>query len=260
MKTLSIIIPVYNEENRIGRLLRAFSKAQDFGGISLEKIIFVDDGSTDKTVLKIKKARPQIEKAHNTKLETISYSVNRGKGYAVRQGMLAADSDYTLLMDCDLSTKLTELTKMLPAIQKNADVVIGTRRNGISTVIEHQPRLREILGQGFTLLSQIMLNTWISDFTCGFKLFSRGAKNNIFKRARIERWGYDSEVLFLARKLGYATIEVPVVWSDDSRSKVNLVVDIVRSFSELLQIRLYDFVGEYSEAPIFSRFMNIFQN
>src|SRR5207245_1659543 len=142
------------------------------------------------------------------RIQIISYSQNQGKGYAVRRGMLASKADYTLFFDADISTPLSEISKFMPEIKKGTQVIVGTRKNGKSTVLVRQPRYRELLGRGFTLLAQTVLNTQITDFTCGFKAFSKTAKDDIFKKAVINRWGYDAEILFLAKRRGYTAKEV----------------------------------------------------
>jgi len=130
-------------------------------------------------------------------------------------------------------------------MQRGEDVIIGTRKNGESTVVEHQPLYRELLGRCYTLLSQMILNTWATDFTCGFKAFSQNAKVEIFTRGQIDRWGYDSEILFLAKRLGYKINEKAVLWFDDSDTRVNLFKAVFTSLSELMRIRMYEFTGKY---------------
>lgn len=239
MKTLSFVIPVYNEEKRIGETIKALKKEYFFSGIKLEQIIFVNDGSTDKTLKLISSQKKEIESASKIQLIIVSYKHNKGKGYAVKQGMLRSKSDYTLLFDADISTPIREFKKFIPYINRDIDVIIGTRKNGKSTVLKRQPRYRELLGRGFTLLSNITLNTWVTDFTCGFKAFSKKAKDDIFPKSIINRWGYDAEVIFLARKLNYSIREQAVTWKNDDHTKVNLLIDLPKTFYELFKIRTY---------------------
>lgn len=245
MKTLSFVIPMYNEEKRLEKTVLALKEGVYFAGIKLEKIIFVDDGSTDKTVLALKKHKRSIERSTIAKVSIISYPVNRGKGYAVRRGMAESNSDYTLLFDADMSTPLKELAKFLPFIEEGVPVIIGTRKNGESTVVKAQPIHRQILGRGFTFLSNSILGTKVTDFTCGFKAFSKSAKDIIFNACRIERWGYDSEIVYLATKFDLKIQEKAVKWFDDKRSKVNVLKDIFGSLNELFEIRLNDLKGLY---------------
>lgn len=241
MKTLSFVIPVYNEEKRIGKTIKALLGGFSFAGLKLEKVIFVDDGSKDETKSKIKNQKSKIEKKLKAKIKIISYSKNRGKGYAIKKGMLASKSDYTLMFDADMSTKIKELKKFMPYINKDVDIIIGTRKNGHSTVVKHQPLYRELLGHGFTLLSNIILDTWVTDFTCGFKAFSKEAKNRIFENTLIDRWSYDAEIIYLAKKMNLTIQEKAVVWKNDPGTKVNLMKDLPETLTDLIKIRLYDY-------------------
>lgn len=239
MTRLTLVIPVYNESRRLGQTFAALNHWQLPKAITLDKIIFVNDGSTDDTLKKIRSVKLKYPK------QVISYNQNMGKGYAVKTGMLASKSPYTLFVDCDMSTPLDQIEKFIPYMNKGIDVVIGTRKNGHSTVIKHQPLLREKMGKVFTYLSQFILQVKVTDFTCGFKAFSKKAKDDIFKRSQINRWGYDSEVLFLATRLHYSLVERSVTWSDQKNSKVNLLKDAFKSFMELVEIRLSYFLNVY---------------
>lgn len=238
MITLSLVIPVYNESKRLDRLFQALQKGVELSGVCIERLIFVDDGSTDYTERKLAANKDRIEQATRAEVRIVSYTPNKGKGYAVRKGLQESASDYTLFMDADMSTPLTELVKFVPYFKKSTPVIIGTRKNGHSTVIKHQPLYRELLGKGFTLLSQLILNTWVTDFTCGFKALAREAKEQICQSATVNRWSYDAEFLFLAQSFGYRIQEVPVVWSNDERTKVNLMVDIPKTLLDLFAIRV----------------------
>lgn len=233
---LSIIIPVYNEEKRICHLEEVFTFFRNLP-FSWELIV-VNDGSQDRTLEALQAWRD------NKNFRIISYGQNRGKGYAIKQGMLQAEGQYRLFMDIDLSTPLEEFNKFMPWLG-TADIIIGTRKSQIGQIIEHQPKLREILGKGFTKLSQVWLRVKVSDFTCGFKCFSCEAAQIIFPRLKIERWGFDSEILFLAKKFGLSVKEVGVRWRNDPHTKVNLKRDIWRSLCDLIQIRLNDWQGKY---------------
>lgn len=243
MKTLTFVIPVYNEEERIGKTFEALKELRLPHGLKLREVIFVNDGSTDKTESRIKKYELSIKNKtiipnSRFSIQLISYTENRGKGYAIRTGMLASDADYTLFFDADMSTPLTELKRFMPFILKNTDVIIGTRKNGKSTVIKHQPLYRELLGRGFTKLTQLMLGVTVTDFTCGFKAFSRKATEQIFPRTKINGWGYDAEVIFLAFRAQLTIAEKAVLWSNDERTKVNLFRAVPDTLLELLTIHL----------------------
>lgn len=235
MKTISFVIPLYNEEQRIGKAFKALNGLVLPVGLKLEKVIFVNDGSKDRTLAKIQafKERSKLGK----KIQIVSYSRNQGKGYAIKKGMLESDSDYTLFFDADMSTPLTEIKKFMPYFDKNIDVVIGTRKNFESTVTKHQPLIRELLGKGFTLLTQIALNVIVTDFTCGFKAFSRNSVGPIFEDSIIKGWGYDAEILFLAKKYGFSYDEKAVLWANDERSKVKIYKAIPQTMQELWEIK-----------------------
>lgn len=230
---ISVIVPVYNESRRVHRLQLMI----DFLNTLKERseLIVVDDGSTDDTL----KVLRSIKKGQSFRI--ISYKTNKGKGFAVKTGMLAAQGDYRLFLDSDLSTPISEMTKFIPVLPK-ADITIGTRKSDKANVVTPQPPLRKWLGRGFTFLSQILLNVWISDFTCGFKFFSKKAAVRIFSKVKVFRWGFDSEVLYLAKKFGFTVKEIPVTWENDLNSKVRFPRDLIISFRELLAIRSNDWL------------------
>lgn len=244
-KTISFVIPVYNEEKRLIKTATAIRNAVIPEYLKLEKIIFVDDGSVDATLELLYKFSEQIKNDTQAEVKVVSYKKNRGKGYAIKTGMAYSHSDYTLFFDADMATPLIELEKFVSFMKDNRPVIIGTRKNGESTVVKHQPRFRELLGRAYTLLSQLILNTWVTDFTCGFKAFSREARVDVFTRSMIDRWGYDSEILYLSRKLGYNIVEKAVIWSDDSDTKVKLSKAVFTSLAELFRIRFYNITGRY---------------
>jgi dolichyl-phosphate beta-glucosyltransferase len=237
---LSIVIPVYNEEKRVEKAVKALDKyltSQEF----LTEVIFVDDGSVDETVETIKKLGP------NFNYRILRYKPNRGKGYAIKQGMLSAGGRYLLFMDVDMSTPIEEFDKFRPLIKENSHVLIGTRKTKGAQIKKRQKLFRQKLGEVFTLLSNTFIVNGVTDFTCGFKLFSREAGKKVFTKQKIERWGFDSEILFLANKHGYNIEEIPVTWTNDERTKVNLLKDVTRSLSDLVRIRLNNFRGLYDK-------------
>ncbi len=232
----SIIVPVYNETRRLGNLsaiVRFLNSMPETW-----ELIVVNDGSTDDSL-------DLITKMNRAQQFTIvSYPDNRGKGYAIKRGMLAATGEYRLFLDCDLSTPIEEIDKIRPLVEKYP-VVIGTRKTKGAKVLVHQPWLRETLGKGFTFLSQIFLSVNVSDFTCGFKCFSETAAQKIFSKSLIYRWGFDSEILYLATKYGYPIKEVPVTWKNDLFSRVKFPQDLITSFADLFHIRLNDLYNRY---------------
>ena len=236
MVSISIVFPVFNEEERLSKALKI---CQDYQKqYPSWQFIFVDDGSTDKTKTIIKKAG----------FEVISYQNNQGKGYALKQGVSKASQPLTLITDIDFSTPLSELPKLNQEIEVGFDMVIGSRKTKGAKVTKHQPRLREWLGARFTDLSNLWLGLKVTDFTCGFKLFKTSTVKKIFSLQRIKRWGYDAEIVFIAKKLGIKIKEVAVVWHNDDRTRVNLGKDILRSLLDLVLIRFYQLTGHYSKS------------
>ena len=235
---LSIIVPIYNEEKRLARGITQILKFIDKQSFPVELIV-VNDGSTDATNKLLKNLK-------HASLQLIYYEKNQGKGYAVQKGMQNAKGVWRLFMDIDLSTPIEEFHKFLPHF-KNFDVVIGSRRTKDSKVLVHQAFLREWLGSVFTWLSSTFLRVGISDFTCGFKCFSKDAASKLFSLQRLDGWGFDSELMFLAQKEGFLIKEVPVTWSNDSQTRVVLIKDVYRSLIDLIKIRVNDVLGKYSK-------------
>ncbi len=245
MKTLSIVIPVYNEQERLHKTFEALIELQLPRGLKLQKVIFVNDGSDDNSKFIMQNTMSHLENKLKAKVKIISYRNNKGKGYAISRGMKVSKADYTLFCDADMSTHVSEIKKFMTSIRKGIPVIIGTRKNSHSTVVRHQPIVRELLGRGFTLISRIILNTRVTDFTCGFKAFSKESKDTLFPLLKVKDWGFDAELLFLGRISGFEFKEVPVVWSDDRRSKVKLWRDIPKSLLDLFYVRFISLIHLY---------------
>lgn len=232
----SIIVPVYNESNRLDKLTKINSY---LGRLKVKtELIVVNDGSADDTKRKLE----DLKKKLNFKL--VSYDQNKGKGHAVKTGMLRARGKCRLFTDIDLSVPIEECANFMRFIEKNP-VMIGSRRVKGAKIILHQPIIRELMGRFFTFLSQKILGLKITDFTCGFKMLQEEAAKKIFERSRINRWGFDSEILFIAQKLGYKIFEIPVTWTHDPKTKVKFPHDIIRSFIDLILIRINNLRGFY---------------
>lgn len=255
MKTISFIIPVYNEEKRLAKTFKALRELKLPKSLNLESVIFVDDGSTDNSKLLIRKASLLIGAILKTNIKLISYPQNKGKGFAIKQGLLYASSDYTFFFDADISTPLWEVSKFLPYFKDDIDLVVGTRKTQGSEVIIHQSHLREFLGQAFTLFTKIFLGLKVSDITCGFKAISRRAAAIIAPQLKINGWGYDAELFFLTQKEGFKSMEVPVIWSNDPNSRVKIKEAVITTLKELFTIR-----WEYSVKPgllAYPRFLSL---
>ena len=237
MIKISVVIPVFNEEKRLPKTFSALVELSKDPFCSGAEIIFVDDGSRDGT----RKLIENFRSGKNVKL--VSYEKNRGKGFAVRQGMMAADNDYALFLDADMSTPLGELKKFAPFMERGAHVIIGTRKTAGAKILKHQPYLRQKMGEVYTALANLATGARVSDFTCGFKCFSREAVRGIFPHMKIDRWSYDAEILYLATLRNLKIHEVPVSWSNDADSRVRLGKDALQSFTDLLKIRLNKYPG-----------------
>lgn len=239
---LSIVIPLYNEARRVCKSFAALARFADARLVPSYEVIFVDDGSRDAT-------RALVEEfiATHPSARLVSHKKNCGKGAAVRTGMLAARGAWRLFADADMATDLLEFRGFLPPLAAGAPVVIGSRRTAGASVRVHQPRLREALGGVYTFLANLFTGASVSDFTCGFKCFSAEAAKAIFARAKIARWSYDAEILFLARLLGFPIKEVPVSWANDGATRVRLWRDAPRSLVDLFVIRLLAAAGKYNE-------------
>lgn len=231
---LSLVIPVFNEENCIEKTLKRtidYLSSKNF----IYEIIVADDGSTDKT----EEIVERFAKNHsNSTIKFVTHNIHKGKGFAVNTGMKSSVGEYSLFLDADLSTDIKELEKLISYMQEGTDIVIGSRRIAGAKVEIHQPVIREFMGRVFTWLSNLFLGTEFSGFTCGFKCFSKKAKERIFSLQKITNWSYDAEILFLAKKLGYRIKEIPIVWRNDPTTKVNLFRDTIVSFIGLIRIRL----------------------
>jgi dolichyl-phosphate beta-glucosyltransferase len=230
---ISIVIAAYNEENRIGESLLRIEEHLATLDLNYE-IIVVDDGSTDAT--------SDIVKAHKWKIPNrrlIHYAVNRGKGYALRQGVLAAIGDVFLLTDADLSTPIEEFSRLLPYVSRGGyDVVIGSRALKSSEITRKQPWWRQSMGKIFNGIVRLIALNDFSDTQCGFKLFSGNCAKVLFRDAIIDRFAFDVEILLRAQMEGYRILEAPVKWSNSPGSKVNPLSDSLRMLCDLVRIRL----------------------
>jgi dolichyl-phosphate beta-glucosyltransferase len=236
---LSIVVPAYNEEARLGRTLHRVCTVMDGSGICFE-VIVVDDGSDDNTA-GIARAFAEVF----PQIRIVRLSENRGKGNAVRHGLLEARGDYVLMSDADLSTPIEELFRRMPHVEDGYDVVIGSRKMRGAKVVVPQSEHRRFMGKVFSLLSQMLLVPGIHDFTCGFKLFKREVAHDLARSQRLHDWSFDTEILYLAHRRDHRVKEVPVTWVNSPDTKVRLLRDTFGSFLGLLRIRLNELLGRY---------------
>jgi dolichyl-phosphate beta-glucosyltransferase len=237
--TVSIVVPAFNEAGRIAETVRKIDAFVRQSPLVFELIV-VDDGSTDRT--------SEIVRSVGAKgLRLIRNDENHGKGYTVRQGVLAASGKYVLFTDADLSAPIEELNKLLEvATRQEADVVIGSRSLDRRYIQKHQSHLRELGGIAFNLLVRFFLGLRLHDTQCGFKLFQRERSRRVFEEQTTFGFGFDPELLFLAKRNGLKIYEAPVRWSHAEGSKVKFLRDGVLMLFDLVRIRWNLITGKYS--------------
>ncbi|TLS66942.1 glycosyltransferase family 2 protein [Mariprofundus erugo] len=229
---LSVIIPAYNEQERLPATLRdAYAWLQANFDDSFE-IVVVDDGSVDATSAKVRELAADMPE-----LRLLQQPHNRGKGAAVRRGMLESVGTVRLFMDADHATHISEVVKVMPAIDGGADVVVASRQHPDSDIAQHQSWLREHMGQGFNLLMRGMVGLDMPDTQCGFKAFTAVAADAVFSRQKLDGFSFDVEALFLAQALGLNMVEIPVRWVNEPNSRVRILVDPMKMFADLIRIR-----------------------
>jgi dolichyl-phosphate beta-glucosyltransferase len=241
--THSIIIPAYNESARIGATLDSVLAYVAERGWDAE-VIVVNDGSHDSTAEVV---RGYVDK--HPALRLLENPGNRGKGYSVRNGMLHARGQLLLFSDADLSSPIEEAAKLLAAISGGADIAIGSRWLRADLQTQRQPLYHQLFGRVFNLLLRVILGLKFKDTQCGFKAFTGRAARAIFPLQKIERWGFDPELLYLAKKLGFRVVEVPVAWAHRGGTRISPVRDGARMFGEMLKIRWNALSGKYATAP-----------
>ena len=244
--TYSIVLPAYNERERISATLEKILAYAQRRGWNAE-VIVVNDGSSDDTA-KIVAGYA----SRNDGLRLLENPGNRGKGYSVRNGMLHARGEILLFSDADLSSPIEESVKLFEAIANGADIAIGSRWLDPRLQIRRQPFYRRVFGRIFNLALRSILGLQFKDTQCGFKAFTRRSAQAIFPLQKIERWGFDPELLYLARRSGFVVREVPVAWSHREGTRISPLRDGIRMFGEILRIRWYALKGNYAMSPAVS--------
>ena len=239
---LSIVIPAYNESARIEATLERVLECVKTRFWDAE-VLVVDDGSTDDTV-----AIVQRWMEVHPRLHLVKNPGNRGKGYSVRNGLLQAAGDIAMFTDADLSAPIEEAEHLIEAIDAGADVAIGSRWLDKQKQTVHQPLYRRFFGRCFNGVTRKVIGLPFKDTQCGFKAFRRDAAQIIFRLQTIERWGFDPEILFIARRLKYNIVEVPVTWGHDERSRISYLKDGTKMLQEMAEIRANSLRGRYDAA------------
>ncbi len=239
MKDVSIVIPVYNEAGCLEKNVATVVKYLEAQPFSWE-LLLINDGSTDDTAgigLKIAENHRDVYLA--------GYSINLGKGHAVKTGMLQVTGRLRIFMDADLAVPVEFIESLWEPFEQGADIVIGSRHLRDSVYKVPEGFIRTFLGSTYRKFTLALFRLKVSDITCGLKGFSAGATQAVFSRSKVKRWGYDAEILFIAEKLGYCIREIPVDWIHSFASKVRLGQDIPGTFSEMLTIWVNYKKGRY---------------
>jgi len=234
--SISIVIPVYNEERRATVFLQSvidYLLEKDFSC----ELVVVDDGSRDRTIA-------VTESLLSAKLpgsyRIIKLPANKGKGAAIREGMLQAKGDYIFFLDADGSTSIREIDSFIPKFSPGIDIYIATR-----TIKHKAPQKRKFFGYGYIFMANLLLGLRVVDITCGFKCYSHESARKIFPLQTLNNWSFDAEDLFIARKHGYEIMGIPVHWQHVGESKVKVFKNVVVCALDLLRIRMKDSRGLY---------------
>lgn len=227
----SVIIPAYNEAERIRPTIESVFDHFSSRPHDRLELIVVDDGSTDNT-------REVVQSFGNNRYLSITPErPNIGKGFSVKQGMLASTANRALFMDADGSTPISEFDKLENAFESGFDVAIGSRSAKGAEIKLHQPLHREMMGRTFNFFVKWLSGLNFEDTQCGFKAFTRHAAADVFIRQKLDGFAFDVEALYLANKLGYKIAEVPIIWTDSPKSKVNTLTDPIRMFADTARVR-----------------------
>lgn len=236
---LSIVVPAWNEGKRIIRTLESIDAYLSSRNIRAE-VLVVDDGSEDDMVDQIASIQSKMPY-----IKILSYAPNHGKGYATRYGVLRAQGDIVLFMDSDGSTSIDHFDAMQKKFNEGADVVISNRYLKESHIRVKQPWLRRLLSRSANKLIQVILLWGVTDTQNGFKAFTKEAAKSIFERVTIDRWGFDMEVLVIARKQGYTIAEIPVTWNNDADTRIKFAADSTQTLHDLIYIKTNLIKGRY---------------
>jgi dolichyl-phosphate beta-glucosyltransferase len=241
---ISIVIPAYNESARIGKALGEVVRVVRERTWQAE-VLVVNDGSTDSTASLVQdfaRLHPEVRLLNNPE--------NRGKGFSVRHGVLNAVGEIVMFTDADLSAPMEEAERLFDALHQGADIAIGSRWLQRERQTHQQPLYRQFFGRCFNAITRLIMGLPFADTQCGFKAFRRPVAQTIFQLQRIERWGFDPELLFIALKRGYKIQEVPVTWGHDERSRLSYLKDGIKMLEDIAYIRWEAFAGAYDRSVV----------
>ncbi len=234
---LSLIFPAHNEESRLPATLEQtaeFLKGQAF----TSEIIVVENGSTDRTLEIAREYAGQLPGVR------VFHEEVRGKGLAVRRGMLAATGTYRMFLDVDLSMPISEVNRFIPPALPDVEIAIASRE-APGAVRYDEPGYRHFVGRGFNLLVRLLALPGLQDSQCGFKCFRGDLAEELFRLQTIAGWTFDVEVLFIARRRGYRVVEIPIAWYHNPQSKMHVIEGSIQMFADLCAIRRNGWVGRY---------------
>jgi glycosyltransferase involved in cell wall biosynthesis len=240
LRSLSVVIPAYNEETRLPGTLARVTQWMTGRSFAFSEVVVVDDGSSDQTAAVV-----EAEGRSNVTLRLLKNPSNRGKGYAVKHGMREARGEWILYTDADLSTPIDEVDRLYSrAAAEGAAIAIGSRALDRSLVSVHQSLFREYSGQFFNVVMRALTGLPFHDTQCGFKLYQSSAARVIFAQQQLNGFSFDVEDLYIAKRCGFKCVEVPVRWANVAGTKVSLSQGL-RSFSDLMAIRRFANEGKY---------------
>ncbi len=243
----SIVIPAYNEALRIGKTLSSICDHMEGCGYSYE-VIVIDDGSTDDTDEVVRKAAEK-----HAAIVLLQNGINKGKGYSVKRGVLFSRGSLVLMSDADLSTPIDELEGLSKKLDEGYDIAIGSRSVSGSKILKRQAWYRQFMGKIFNKVVWTVAVSGIRDTQCGFKLFKGDAARMVFARQKIERFAFDVEDLYLAKKMGFEIREVPVVWVNSPDSKVSIFRDSVQMLWDIFKIRFHHYDSGREKTSTFDK-------
>lgn len=237
---LSFVVPVYDEEQNLERLFGELAPFAESLGRSFE-IVCVDDGSRDRSAAMLASAA-----ARDPRIRVITFDGNRGKGAAVRAGVLDSRGAVVMFLDADLATDLRAVPRAIAALEDGCDAAFGNRHGSSARLLKRQPRLREALGEVFRVGARAAFALDVTDLTCGFKAFRAGAARAVFSRLRIDRWAFDLEIAVVARELGLRVAQIDVLWQHHDPSKVRLAPAVLGALLDLARVAWVRASGGYS--------------